>query len=64
MKKVTVNLKVQRLMRVVQEVKNQVRNPKFFLKKIKLRKVKVKRALIKILLKKVKIKLNIKVEKQ
>jgi hypothetical protein len=51
-------------MRVVQEVKNQVRNPKFFLKKIKLRKVKVKRALIKILMEKVRNKLNIKIENQ
>ena len=64
MKKVAVNLKVQRLIRVVQEVKNQVISPKFFLKKIKTRKVTIKKTLIKILLKKVKIKFNIKKEKQ
>ena len=53
MKKVAVYLKVQTLMRVVQEVKNQVISPKFFLKKIKPKKVKIKKTKIKILLKKV-----------
>jgi hypothetical protein len=42
-KKVAVNLKVQRLMRVVLEVKNQVISPKFLLKNKKLRKVKIKK---------------------
>ena len=53
MNKVVVNLKVQRLMRLVLEVKIQVISPKFFLKKIKPKKVKIKKTKIKILLKKV-----------
>jgi hypothetical protein len=57
--KVVVNLKIQRLMRLVLEVKNQVIIPKFFLKKVKIKKMKIK-----ILLKKVRNKLNIKKEKQ
>ncbi len=46
-------------MRLVLEVKNQVIIPKFFLKKVKIKKMKIK-----ILLKKVRNKLNIKKEKQ
>ncbi len=64
MNKVVVNLKIQRLMRLVLEVKNKVISPKFFLKKIKPKKVKIKKTKIKILLKKVRNKLKIKIEKQ
>ena len=64
MNKVVVNLKIQRLMRVFQEVKYQAISLKFLLKNIKLRKVKIKKTKIKIQLEKVRNKLKIKIEKQ
>ena len=41
MNKVAVNLKVHKSMRLAQKAKNQIKNPKLLLKKIKLTKAKM-----------------------
>ena len=64
MNKVAVNLKVHKSMRLAQKAKNQIKNPKLLLKKIKLTKAKMNKAKIIVIAKIANHKLNIRSKKQ